>query len=224
MSGIVGSKLNIRGSGLVGSLGTDGQHLLSAGAGKTNIFETVSASADFVKLGTENASNSATVSFDGDFTSDYDTYLIECSNVHEAELLCVRYRQSDSDLTGSDYRHIYIYGKIDNDNSKDFDAGDASFATDRIKMTNTATTDMGGWSGWVKLYDPLETTYEKKITWQFTGHNDAGYGDDPAGGQYHAEYGGGLYDANTSALSGITFLMGTGNIISGQFTLYGLTV
>jgi len=43
MSGIVGSKLNIRGSGLVGSLGTDGQHLLSAGAGVTNIFETVSA-------------------------------------------------------------------------------------------------------------------------------------------------------------------------------------
>ena len=43
MSGIVGSYHNIRGSGLVGSLGTDGQHLLSAGAGVTNIFETVSA-------------------------------------------------------------------------------------------------------------------------------------------------------------------------------------
>ena len=43
MSGVVGSKLNIRGSGLVGSLGTDGQHLLSAGAGKTNVFETVAA-------------------------------------------------------------------------------------------------------------------------------------------------------------------------------------
>ena len=42
MSGIVGSKLNIRGSGLIGSLGTDGQHLLSAGAGKTNVFETAS--------------------------------------------------------------------------------------------------------------------------------------------------------------------------------------
>ena len=45
MSGIIGSKLNHRGSGLTGSLGTDGQHLLSAGAGKTNVFETV-ATAD----------------------------------------------------------------------------------------------------------------------------------------------------------------------------------
>ena len=43
MSGIVGSKLNIRGSGLVASYGTDGQHMLSAGAGVSNVFETVAA-------------------------------------------------------------------------------------------------------------------------------------------------------------------------------------
>ena len=34
MSGIVGSRLNIRGSGVIGSLGTDGQILTSAGAGQ----------------------------------------------------------------------------------------------------------------------------------------------------------------------------------------------
>jgi hypothetical protein len=33
MSGITGSKLNIRGSGLVAKLGTDGQILTSTGAG-----------------------------------------------------------------------------------------------------------------------------------------------------------------------------------------------
>ena len=58
MSGIVGSKFNIRGSGLVGSLGTDGQHMLSSGAGKTNVFETVAAGggltvADTWRLTTE---------------------------------------------------------------------------------------------------------------------------------------------------------------------------
>jgi len=50
MSGIIGSKLNIRGSGLVGSLGTDGQHLLSAGAGKTNVFESTTAAESLVPL------------------------------------------------------------------------------------------------------------------------------------------------------------------------------
>ena len=39
MSGIVGSRHNIRGSGLVGSLGTDGQVFTSAGAGTSAAFE-----------------------------------------------------------------------------------------------------------------------------------------------------------------------------------------
>ena len=39
MSGIVGSKLNIRGSGRVAKLGTDGQVLTSAGAGVSAVYE-----------------------------------------------------------------------------------------------------------------------------------------------------------------------------------------
>jgi len=43
MSGIVGSRLNNRGSGLIGSLGTDGQVLTSSGAGVGAVFEAVAA-------------------------------------------------------------------------------------------------------------------------------------------------------------------------------------
>ena len=39
MSGVIGSKLNIRGSGPIGKLGTDGQVLTSAGAGKSIAYE-----------------------------------------------------------------------------------------------------------------------------------------------------------------------------------------
>ena len=46
MSGIVGSRLNTRGSGIVGNLGTDGQILLSSGAGTSATFETVSVGGD----------------------------------------------------------------------------------------------------------------------------------------------------------------------------------
>lgn len=47
MSGIIGSRLNARGSGVVGKLGSDGQLLTSAGAGKSIVFEAApSASAD----------------------------------------------------------------------------------------------------------------------------------------------------------------------------------
>ena len=43
MSGIIGSRLNHRGSGLVGSLGTDGQVFTSSGAGVGAIYETAAA-------------------------------------------------------------------------------------------------------------------------------------------------------------------------------------
>ena len=39
MSGIIGSKDNIRGSGLVAKLGTDGQVMTSAGAGNSAVYE-----------------------------------------------------------------------------------------------------------------------------------------------------------------------------------------
>ena len=45
MSGIVGSRLNIRGSGIIGGLGTDGQVLTSAGAGQEIVFESASSAA-----------------------------------------------------------------------------------------------------------------------------------------------------------------------------------
>ena len=43
MSGIVGSKLNVRGSGIVAKLGTDGQGLTSSGVGVTAAFEDLAA-------------------------------------------------------------------------------------------------------------------------------------------------------------------------------------
>jgi hypothetical protein len=43
MSGIIGSRFNHRGSGLTGSLGTDGQLLTSAGAGLSAVYENVAS-------------------------------------------------------------------------------------------------------------------------------------------------------------------------------------
>jgi hypothetical protein len=71
MSGIIGSKFNHRGSGLVGSLGTDGQHMLSSGAGKKNVFETVSAAtyddepikSDLTALAIREATNESSAAF-----------------------------------------------------------------------------------------------------------------------------------------------------------------
>ena len=45
MSGIVGSRPNIRGSGVVGKLGTDGQVFTSSGAGTGAVFEAAGGGA-----------------------------------------------------------------------------------------------------------------------------------------------------------------------------------
>ena len=72
MSGIVGSKFNHRGSGLVAKVGTDGQHLLSSGAGKKHVFETVAAAesyddepikSDLTALAIREATNESSAAF-----------------------------------------------------------------------------------------------------------------------------------------------------------------
>ena len=50
MSGIVGSRFNIRGSGLVGSLGTDGQVFTSSGAGKSAVFEAAAGGGKILQV------------------------------------------------------------------------------------------------------------------------------------------------------------------------------
>jgi len=50
MSGIVGSRHNIRGSGLVGSLGTDGQVFTSSGAGAGAVFEAAAGGGKILQV------------------------------------------------------------------------------------------------------------------------------------------------------------------------------
>ena len=126
MSGIVGSKFNIRGSGLVGSLGTDGQHMLSSGAGKKHVFETVAAaSAGLTKLHSITTADATTtiITFDSTYiTSTYDLYLLTgwVRPENDAAYLLIRTQSSGSDDTGSsDYgveTGYYGYNGFDGDN------------------------------------------------------------------------------------------------------------
>ena len=61
MSGIVGSRFNIRGSGLVGSLGTDGQVFTSAGAGKSAVFEAAGGGGKILQVVNRKTSTALTI-------------------------------------------------------------------------------------------------------------------------------------------------------------------
>tara|TARA_Y100001951_G_C11216047_1_gene225851 strand:+ start:61 stop:636 length:576 start_codon:yes stop_codon:yes gene_type:complete len=82
MSGIVGSRLNIRGSGLVGSLGSDGQVFTSSGAGVSAAFEAAAGGGKIaqvlqtVNTGTETAGSATYV----DITDFARTFTCEATS------------------------------------------------------------------------------------------------------------------------------------------------
>ena len=218
MSGIVGSKLNHRGSGLIGSPGTDGQHLLSSGAGKTNVFETVSASAEFVLLST--TTGTGTVSFDGDFSGTYDNYLLigyGLDNDGSDEDLNMRVRQADADVTASSYYRIWNgnYGKNDSTQAR-YDG--AAYGADHIKITNNwddADAKPTQFNMWI--YDPFQGDTYHYITWHATNvspNETASYMNLTGSGHYYG---------NTTALSGLSFYSGpNGDITAINLKLYGM--
>ena len=73
MSGIVGSRFNIRGSGLVGSLGTDGQAFTSSGAGAGAVFE-AAGGGDFVTVSAADSTVRTTATIDVSLPAGYQAF------------------------------------------------------------------------------------------------------------------------------------------------------
>jgi len=122
MSGIVGSRFNIRGSGLVGSLGTDGQVFTSSGAGVSHTFEDAAGGGAWTLIKVISIGTSATISFvhgtsDVVFDGTYQAYKIFMRNWRNDSgsygSLNMRFYQTGSDGTGTATEHTssnYYYG------------------------------------------------------------------------------------------------------------------
>ena len=179
MSGIVGSKLNIRGSGLVGSLGTDGQHLLSAGAGKTNVFETAAGGG---KVGqylytvlTANDQSSSTV----DTWLDVTNLSVAITPAATDSVLIVEYQlcQANSD------KSYWGYGRVQRDigdagyGDWNYNVGDNSAATTTEEITggtsNEAYSDKHVSQTGAKLKDSTHNT-TSVVTYKVQFYNATG--------------------------------------------------
>ena len=219
MSGIVGSKLNIRGSGLVASYGTDGQHMLSAGPGKTNVFETVAAGADVVTLATGTISSAASFAIDGYFSSTYENYYILLSNIVPAAEATMRWRfnAGGSALTASKYRMMALAAHAQS-GSSGHGVG-SNWDTDYSQFTNEVigdATELGA-SHRIWIPHPAQTSPEvypmAKMEGRL-GHSTV----------YRMYSGVTIYAASEdTAISGITVYMSDGgDIDSGEWIVYGI--
>ena len=179
-------------------------------------------SSDFVLLATTTASSSASVSFDGYFSSTYTNYEVIISDVRPASanvsLMC-RFRRSNADVTASNYSnagrrtHQIAGGSNVNDGRYASNASQIDILTNSSPASASRTTGSK-----IIIYNPLSTTSYKKVNFQSVGASDDGGG---TNGIWNVNQYSQLTD-NTDALSGVSFYYTSGNISEGIFKLYGI--
>ena len=182
-------------------------------------YAVVSDTNSYAHIKTVTASASSSVDFvngtsDVVFDGTYDSYqivindLVPASNAH----LLMRIMQSGTAVTTSDY------GFFTQGGGSDVAAGTGNSNADNqaeIKITGQAVWDvyyLGNYFGIINCSKPSVTGY-KKFYWNqsFAADSDGVRG----------QFGAGMFNGNTSAIDGLSFYMDTGNIASGNFSLYG---
>lgn len=194
------------------SSGTSGQVLTSQGSGSAPTWATASGGS-WIYLSTVTASNSATVDIETTFNSTYDTYYIVASKIvpqTSGESLYCRLKVNGSYDTSS-----YRFHAILNDDTETAYNYTRSSNASWIRIMPALGNSTGQNCEFVaRVTQPALTTNTKMITHQgsyIDGSNRVGW-----------ILGAGDYSASQAALTGVRFVMSSGNITSGVFRLYGV--
>ena len=167
-------------------------------------------------LSTVTASSSATVDVETTFDGTYDEYMIVMTGMTpqtDSSQLGIRFKQSGT-YTSANYRYhatslnhsSALYFAI-------FSASASYIALSSAEMSNNSGAPKANIT--IHISNPSSTSTRKSVYWSGT-YNRASV----TGPQ--AISGAGGQDA-ISAITGIRFLMNSGNITSGKFRLYGLS-
>ena len=225
MSGIVGSRFNTRGSGLIGSLGTDGQVFTSSGAGGCAVFEDAGGGAWTKILTTtlvdKDDDGATTVDFSSTYiTTTYVDYMIvftgvkpQTNNARIEMLLSVD--GGSSFLTTTDY----WFGALGRGADGSTDAFEAPNGAEFTLTTEGIGEDSTA-GGIIEFYDPMNQTSNEKYpmcNWRTVSRHGTG-------GRVNNSYGGGVYKGSVTApYNGIRLQLDSGDWELGVFTLYGRT-
>lgn len=170
---------------------------------------------------TQTASGVSSIDFDTGFSSAYDQYKMVLTNVlpatddSELRMLLSDDAGATYEADASDYSYYINQAKL-SDATGTQDADDT--AAYILLCSDTAATALGnasdeGWSGTIEFHGMASAAHKTSIVIR-------GIYFDPAGLAHHVE-GGACMNA-VAANDGIQFLMESGNIASGTFSLYGL--
>ena len=203
--------------------GTNGQALLTGGAGANPSWGTLSS--DYVKLGQANISNVSEAVFDGLFASDYKMYKIYGYGIYtnaSGNDLQMRVNQSGSENSSSVYNNTNFYSYTDttpshNINTQNTGTNDMDSPGDAWKINlDNFTNDSNRPSFFeMTLADPQQASAYKMANWRhcFHGQNT---------NIMQEAHGFGVWKSN-NAITGIRIQGQAGNF-TGNFTMYGIKV
>ena len=166
------------------------------------------------------SSDTASVSIDGHFTSDYDVYkFIVYDLAHATDNTAAFFRANvgGSAQSSGIYWSAGEYATTDGSGtSSDGNFGTYSNYNQQYFGWVSSLNNVGNaarFAAEITLFNPLQTTKHKDIHYKvsYQGNNDNLYREDVV-----------VKVTTTSAISGLTFLASSGNIANGEFVLYGV--
>jgi len=199
------------------SAGTSGQVLTSSGAGAPT-WATPAAGGSWVYISTVNAATSATIDITSGFSSTYDLYMIQITNMTNS-------------ANAAFWAQMYFDGTIDTGNVYSYNYG-AMDTGGYVTSGYTSTTGDSrmymaalGYAGSISaprtinatfyVANPSSTSVYKYLWGQGTAAN-------ASGGYRSYNFFTTSAGVRTTAMTGVRFYMQTGNIVTGAFRLYGL--
>lgn len=172
-----------------------------------------------VLLSTVTANNSATVDVETTFDGTYDKYVLEIVGLVPQTTgthLSARLKLGGSYVTSN-----YVFGLLYTASSAaggaiSYDTSTSTAETSVIQVARSISNNAGDNTHiQIHIANPASTSFFKHIHWIGSAMNDGG----PTTKFLHGHGG---EHATTSAMTGIRFLMSSGNITSGTFRLYGI--
>lgn len=175
-------------------------------------------SSDYVLLATTNASNNATISFDGYFSSTYKNYKILISGLKPATdntSFRMRFRISNADVSSLNYVVGWVGIQVINTSSTSQQiTGD--YNSNSVGLFDNAESGANEPSILeLTLFDPLATDSYKRMFGNLVSTNN-----DSTSWQIRNIFG--TLRSATTALSGFSFFFTSGNVSTGTFKLYGI--
>jgi hypothetical protein len=212
------SKLNLTGNIALADLSATGtKDATTFLRGDNSFAEAGGGSLTFLGSTTVTTTDVSAISFDGLFTSAYTHYkfIYSIRGATNNTDTIVRIRQSNSDVTASNYWYagMGMYRASGSTTANTAGANGAGY----ILISSTDNTDNVAYptTGELILFNPLSTTVNKTITTTNLGYNSA---TTPSAIRIWT-FGAQLVD--TTAASGLSFLYDGGNIV-GTVSLYGI--